>query len=176
MASIRALSATDDRATFRSGNEDLDRFFRRFAAVNQFSHHLGVTYVAVEGEQILGFATVASATLSAEDFAATRTRGLPQYPLPALRLARLAVREGCQGKGIGTALLRYVFTLAQEMSTRVGCVGVLVDAKPSAAAYYEGFGFERRIAIAGQSADRPEPVIMFLPLDRVRSAIGPGFT
>ena len=61
MIEIRALREQDDRGSFRSGDEDLDRFFRQFAGQNQFRHHLGVTYVAVDGQNILGFATVSAA-------------------------------------------------------------------------------------------------------------------
>ena len=46
---VRALRATDDRTTFRSGDPDLDRFLAKYAAQNQFRHHIGTTYVAVEG-------------------------------------------------------------------------------------------------------------------------------
>ena len=47
---IRALREEDDRAAFRSGDPDLDRFLHRYAGQNQFRHHVGTTYVAVEGE------------------------------------------------------------------------------------------------------------------------------
>ena len=33
---IRVLEPRDDRSAFRSGDDDLDRFFRRFASQNQF--------------------------------------------------------------------------------------------------------------------------------------------
>lgn len=172
MVSIRALEPSDNRASFRSGNEDLDRFFRKYAALNQFSHHVGTTYVAVEGKSIAGFATVAPATIQADEFPATRARGLPSYPLPTLRLARLAVDRAHQRRGIGSMLLRYVFTLALEMAARLGCAGVLVDAKPGAIPYYAGFGFEAAEPIEGQPLGRPEPVPMFLALDKVRAALG----
>ncbi len=55
---IRVLRADDDRGMFRSGDESLDLFFHRFAGQNQFKHHVGVTYLAVEGSRILGFATM----------------------------------------------------------------------------------------------------------------------
>jgi GNAT superfamily N-acetyltransferase len=171
MVSIRILTPADDRSKFDSGNEDLNRFFRKYAALNQFVLHIGATYVAVEHERILGFTTVAPATIQADDFPSTRTKKFPQYPLPALRLARLAVLKQAHGKGIGTGLLRYAFSLALEMSAKVGCVGVLVDAKPTAVGFYTGFGFEVREAAAGMSLGHPEPVLMFLSLDKLRAAI-----
>jgi hypothetical protein len=55
---VRLLSAADNRGSFQSGDEQLDLFFHRYAGQNQFRHHIGTTYVAVESATILGFATV----------------------------------------------------------------------------------------------------------------------
>ena len=59
MIEVRALREGDDRSQFQSGDPDLDRFLYKFAGQNQFRHHVGVTYVAVEDRRILGVATVA---------------------------------------------------------------------------------------------------------------------
>ena len=48
---VRPLRETDNRATFRSGDPDLDHFFARYAGQNQFRHHTGTTYVAVEADR-----------------------------------------------------------------------------------------------------------------------------
>ena len=109
---IRALREGDDRSGFRSGDPDLDRFFLRFAGQNQFRHHVGVTHVAVEDERILGFATVSPAHLEIDRLPAAARRGLPRYPVPVLRLARLAVDESARGTGLGSQLLRFVLGLA----------------------------------------------------------------
>ncbi len=63
---IRALAEGDDRSQFHSGDPDLDRFFHQFAGQNQFRHYVGVSYVAVEGRSILGFATVAPGHVEVE--------------------------------------------------------------------------------------------------------------
>ena len=52
---IRALRESDDRSQFQSGEADLDRFLRKYAGQNQFRHHIGTTYVAVEGNRIAGY-------------------------------------------------------------------------------------------------------------------------
>lgn len=57
---IRVLREGDERSEFRSAEPDLDRFFHKFAGQNQFRHYLGVTYVAVERNRVIGFATVAA--------------------------------------------------------------------------------------------------------------------
>jgi len=94
---IRALRRSDDRSVFRSGDPDLDRFLQKYAGQNQFRHHLGATYVAVEGDHIAGYATVAPGHIEVEDLPVARRRRLPRYPLPILRLARLAVDESFRG-------------------------------------------------------------------------------
>lgn len=161
---IRRLSAEDDRSTFRSGDIDLDRFFQRFAGQNQFRHHIGSTYVAVEGRAILGFMTLTAPELTVADLPSSKRRRLPQYPLPVLRLARLAVDEHAQGRGVGRALLRTVLMLAHRMASDFGCIGVVVDAKPNAIAFYKNLGFIALDARSGQLGDRPEPLAMFLEL------------
>jgi GNAT superfamily N-acetyltransferase len=167
---IRALRETDNRSSFRSGDSDLDRFFHQFAGQNQFRHHLGVTYVAVEGTEVLGFATVAAAHLEIEQLPARARRKLARYPLPVLRLARLGVDHAAQGKGLGLQLLRFVLRLARQMADTYGCIGVVVDAKPGAEAFYEKFGFAAIEAIEGSSDARPAPTPMFLSIRSISEA------
>jgi len=164
---VRLLRADDDRSTFHSGNTELDRFFHRFAGQNQFRHHIGATYVAVDHKGILGFATVAAAQIEIEDLPKSRQKKLPHYPLLALRLARLAVDRSAQGRGVGKLLLHIVFQLAQDMADTVGCIGVVVDAKSDAVSFYGRYGFESLEVIEGGLNSRPEPLLMFLPLGSI---------
>ena len=167
---VRRLRPTDDRSDFRCGNIDLDRFFQRFAGQNQFRHHIGSTYVAVDDPVIRGFVTVVPSEITVPDLLATARKKLPTYPLPVLRLARLAVDERYQGQGVGSTLLRSVLTLARRMADEFGCIGVVVDAKPDAVSFYEKLGFIRLGALAGQLGDRPEPLPMFLELAAIRAS------
>src|SRR5438552_3518552 len=100
---IRLLRPEDNRSAFRSGDDALDLFFHRHAGQNQFRHHVGVAYVAVDGARILGFATVTPAALAAESLPAGRR--MPPYPVPVLRVARLAVDSTARSSGLGKALL-----------------------------------------------------------------------
>jgi GNAT superfamily N-acetyltransferase len=164
---IRRLRPEDDRSGFRSGNVEIDRFFLRFAGQNQFRHHIGTTYVAIDGATIAGFATVVASELTVAALPVAKRRKLPAYPLPVLRLARLGVDERCQGRGVGSALLRAVFMLAHRMAGDVGCVGVVVDAKREAVAFYEKLGFIALGVESGHLGDRPEPSPMFLELGAI---------
>lgn len=165
---VRRLEAADDRTKFQSGNIDLDRFFYRYAGQNQFRHHIGTTYVAVEDDkEIVGFATVAASELTTARLSEAKRKRLPAYPIPILRLARLAVDRRKQGQGIATVLVRAVFTLAHKMAADLGCCGVVVDAKPEAVGFYEKLGFIPLEATSGQLGDRPEPLPMFLELGAI---------
>jgi GNAT superfamily N-acetyltransferase len=127
---IRLLQPSDDRARFRSGDVDLDRFLERYAGQNQFRHHVGTTYVAVAPGQV-----------EIDDLPGPLRRKLPSYPLPVLRIARLAVDEAARGQGVGKLLLRFALELPLRLSREFGCVGAMVDTKPSAVGFYENLGF-----------------------------------
>lgn len=166
---IHPLRPEDDRAAFDCGDPVLDRFLREFALQNARRHHIGVTYVAEERGVVLGYVTVAACSIE-RDGAPSAMEELPAYPLPAIRIARLAVDRRAGGRGIATALLGAAFDLGLEMAERVGCVGYLVDAKPQAAGFYGRFGFERVAAVVGLAAARPRQTLMFLSLAAVMEA------
>jgi GNAT superfamily N-acetyltransferase len=167
---IRVLHPTDDRSSFRSGDEALDRFFHRYAGQNQFRHYLGVTYVAVAGGRILGYATVAPRHVDIEDLPERSRKKLPRYPLPMLGLARLAVDKSARSMGLGAELLRFVLGLAAKMAGEVGCAGVVVDAKPGAVDFYAKYGFKPFEPLEGQSEARPASTAMWLPIQAIKAA------
>ena len=172
MIEIRALREGDDRAQFQSGDPDLDRFFHKFAGQNQFRHYVGVTYVAVDERRIMGFGTVAPGHVEIDGLPSAARRKLPRYPLPVLRLARLAVDRSARGEGLGAELLRFVLELALRMANDYGCVGVIVDAKPDAVDFYAKYGFLPVDAIEGQAEARPQQSPMFLATRALKEALG----
>jgi predicted N-acetyltransferase YhbS len=166
---VRQLRETDDRKAFRSGHPDLDLFFQRFAGQNQFKLHIGSTYVAVDDAGvILGFMTVASCSIELSEVPPKKlAKRLPNYPIPALRLARMAVADGQQRAGLGRALMKAVFLLARDQARKTGCAFVVVDAKAGAESYYEQFGFEALPVEAGELEAKPTPTPMFLELGAI---------
>jgi GNAT superfamily N-acetyltransferase len=148
----------------------LDRFLLKYAGQNQFRHHIGATYVSIEGTEILGYATVAPGHIEIDDLPAAQRKNLPRYPLPILRLARLAVDERAQGKGLGKLLPRFVLRLALRMAEDLGCVGVVVDAKPGAVDFYTQFGFFPLEVVEGQSPARPASTALFLSAAEIAAA------
>ncbi len=169
---IRALRESDDRSAFRSGDADLDCFLQKYAGQNQFRHHIGTTYVAVEGDSVAGYVTIAPGHIEIEALPSIRRKHFPRYPLPILRVARLAVDESLQRQGLGKELLRFVLQLALRMAGEFGCIGVVVDAKPDAVAFYRQFGFLELEVLEGQSPARPQTTAMFLSVKEIAAAAG----
>lgn len=169
---VRPLARADDRSDFSSGDIELDRFFQRYAGQNQFRHHIGSTYVAVDGERMLGFVTVSPGEVAGAAVSESIRRRLPDYPLPILRISRLAVDRRAQRRGIGKLLLRCAFELALQLRDHFGCLGVVVDAKAVAIPFYRRLGFRPLEAIQGTLGDRPEPLPMFLASRQIAAAVG----
>lgn len=167
---IRPLRPDDDRDAFSCGQPDLDRFFHHYAGQNQFKLHLAVTYVATVEERLTGFATVSVGSLERRTRPSARMRRrLPGYPLPVLRLGRLAVDQRAQGLSVGSALVRHVLSLALERSDSLGCIGVVTDAKPEAVAFYARYGFEPLEGVR-EGALHGGPTPLFLSLGAVDQA------
>lgn len=138
---IEPLTLAHRRAAFSCGEPALDEFIRQYARQQQ-ARGLNRTYVAVTADRgdIAGYYSInASSVLTAELPAGLK---LPRYPVPVLRIGRLAVDSRFQGQGLGQLLLRHSLTLALEMAQRVGIFAVVVDAKHAqAAVFYKKLGF-----------------------------------
>lgn len=170
---IRPLAKDDDRSDFSCGQADLDRFFEHYAGQNQFKLHLAVTYVAVIESRIVAFATVAPCSIERASVPNARLRKrLPSYPLPVLRLARLGVDTRAQGIGLGKAILRHVLNLALEQRDKLGCVGVVTDAKPGAVKFYADLGFEALTGV-NEGALISELLPMFLGIETIAATRAP---
>jgi len=167
---FRALDASDKRTDFCCGNIELDRFFQRYAGQNQFRHHVGATYVSLVDNRIAGFVTVSAGEISVENLPDSTRKRLPEFPLPIMRIARLAVDIQFQGLGLGKKILGASFQLALEMKSRYGCIGIVVDAKQESAEFYQKLGFIALQALAGELGDRPQPIPLFLPIHTVEQA------
>lgn len=168
---IRLLARDDDRSDFSCGQPDLDRYFEHYAGQNQFKLHLAVTWVAAIENRVVGFATIAASSIERARVPSVRLRKrLPAYPLPVLRLARLGIDRRAQGVGLGRALLRHVLKLALDQRDRIGCIGVVTDAKPGAVTFYEQLGFES-VADVREGLLHGEPLPMFLSIGTIASVV-----
>jgi predicted N-acetyltransferase YhbS len=94
--------------------------------------------------------------------------------LAALKLAQLGVDHTLSGRGLGTLIIFDVVNLALELSQRVGCRYVTLDAQPDLVEWYQRLGFKinrviqkQRIEAAGTRNPDEIPVSMRFDLREV---------
>lgn len=133
-----------DRNRFDCGVPALNAYLREHAS----QHHrngIATTHVLLEDHapwQILGFYTLAAAQLPLPSLTPADQRRLPRHPVPAARLARLAVALHEQDRGLGAALLQNAVKQCLALREEIGVRLLVVDAKDSrAASFYAAFGF-----------------------------------
>jgi GNAT superfamily N-acetyltransferase len=102
---IEPLQASHAVEAFDCGEEALNRFLVRFALANQRAR-ASRTYVALDGDVVVGFHTLVVGEVSPELAPERIRKGLARHPIPLMVLARLAVAVAHQGKGLGAALLK----------------------------------------------------------------------
>jgi len=168
--SVRRLTSQDNRLDFKSGNLELDYYFQRFAGQNQFRHYLGTSYVAMLKKQVTGFITISSGELTSESASRSLQKKLPAYPIPILRISRLAVDKRFQNQGIGKLLLRSMFELAVNIREQIGCVGIVIDAKQESISFYTKLGFITLEATKGMLRTPTDTTPLFLNLNLVTRA------
>lgn len=127
---------------FDCNNVDLNIFFRKYAKKNN-ENNIGKTYVYLDNNKILGYVTLCTASIEHKDISKGYTFSLPKYPIPCIKIARLAVDKHCQRKGIGSKLLHFSLLKALEVSKVIGVYFVLVDAKETSKSFYEQYGLKK---------------------------------
>lgn len=140
---IEPFGKPHDRSAFTCGKPALDDFLR--TRVSQYEkRRLGKTFVAVsEGEnRVMGYYTLAAGAVAFEHLPTKTSAKLPKHPVPVILLARLAVDQSAQGKGLGEKLLLDALQRSLDLSDNFGAHAVEVDAlDDSAIAFYVKYGF-----------------------------------
>ena len=138
------ISRNVNRDGFDCGVPSLNEYLKRYALQN-LRKNVGVTIVATSDEdrkRVLGYYSVSMAQVEFDQMPEDLAKGLPRYPVPAMRLGRLAVDVSTRGMGVGAELLRDALMRAVGLSREVGTSVVLVDAiDDKAKAFYLHYGF-----------------------------------
>lgn len=138
---ISLLSAEHDRSVFNSGSKSLDSYLKQ--QVTQDSRRrITACFVAHDADnRIVGYYTLASASMLLSELPADFGKKLPRYPsVPAVRLGRLAVDQNFQGQGLGGALL--ADALDRAIRSEIAAYAMVVNAKDDRAAmFYHHHGF-----------------------------------
>jgi GNAT superfamily N-acetyltransferase len=150
--------------SFDCGSEALNRFLSRYALQNQQAG-ASQTYVALAGEEIVGYYTLVVGQVEHAEAPERLTKGLARHPVPIMLLARLAVATSWQGKKLGAGLLKDAMLRTLQAAEIVGIRAFAVHAKDEGArAFYQHFDFVPSPA---------DPYHLFRLLKDIRSFLKP---
>ena len=156
----RLDKAVHDRNGFDCGVPELNNYLKRLAAQHR-RKSISNTYVLVDPEKpskILGYYTLSSAEADVDQLAESDGKSLPNFPVPCIRMGRLACSIEHQGKGIGRLLIGCAVNRCLIYNQEIAAFALLVDAKDLAAkSFYEHYGF---------TAFKDKPQTLYLPLGR----------
>jgi GNAT superfamily N-acetyltransferase len=136
------LRGKHDFGPFSCGEESLDSWLPRYSRHAEAAGSARV-FVATDGIRVIGYYALAVGQLEAKDGTARLVKGQPRgKPVPVVILARLAVDERHQGRGVGRSLLQDVLLRSAGAAQAVGTRALLVHAHEEARDFYLRFGFE----------------------------------
>ncbi|MBF0293561.1 MAG: GNAT family N-acetyltransferase [Magnetococcales bacterium] len=89
-------------------------------------------FVAVcdaQPERVLGYHALTVGSIARIHLSPEHAKRFPSFPLPVVRVARLAVDQTVQGQGLGEHLLMDALFRCLRVANDVGLVAVVIDAK-----------------------------------------------
>ncbi len=127
---------------FDCGKTPLNEFLIKYALQNQASGGAR-TYVLTRGNRVIGYYSLAPASVAPADAPARVVKGQGRYPVPVILMARFAIDLMEQGKGYGNVLFRDALRRALAGAEAIGGRAFLVHAKDEEARdFYMRFGME----------------------------------
>ncbi|HEX4112575.1 MAG TPA: GNAT family N-acetyltransferase [Stellaceae bacterium] len=140
---IEPLGKHHDRATFSSGQPDIDDWFQRRAGQDE-RRNIARVFVAVDDELgLVGFYSLSSFSLAMSDIPADLACKLPRYDtVPAALIGRLARDARVRGRGVGDLLLADAIRRTIGTARSLAIYVIVVDAKNERAVrFYRRYGF-----------------------------------
>jgi len=129
--------------SFDCGVPALNSFLKKHALTNQSNRSARTFVTCRDGLNAVGFYTLVAGSVFHAEAPPRMGKGLPQNPIPAVILARLAVDGTEQGKRLGANLLRDAMLKTLEAANVIGIRALIVHAKDDKAAkFYQRFDFQ----------------------------------
>ena len=136
------LDAGHSLDAFDCGNPALDEWLIRHA---RQAHASGParTYVVLDGQRIAGYFSLAVGQIESLEAPERVRKGMGNYPIPVVILARLAVAVVDQRRGVGIGMLQDAIRRTLAVAEQAGVRALLTHPIDEAAArFYLRFGFE----------------------------------
>ena len=100
------------------------------------------TFVVVDDDRVAGYFSLTVGQIDTLDAPERMRKGMGQYPLPVVILARLAVSTTNQGRGIGVGLLQEAIRRTMLIAEHAGIRAMLTHPiDEDATRFYTRFGF-----------------------------------
>lgn len=137
-----ALEAHHNLEGFDCGKPALTDWLLRHARQAQGSGSAR-TFVGCDGQRVAGYFSLTVGQVDTTEAPEQVRRGMGQYPIPVVLLARLAVDTDYQGKGIGVGMLQDAIRRTLLISEQAGIRALPTHPIDTQAdTFYRKFGFE----------------------------------
>jgi GNAT superfamily N-acetyltransferase len=124
------LARHHDVSDFECTSADQTDWLRNYA---KMADQAGTSTVFVvtddSGQSVVAYYAWCMASVNIESAPPRFRKGAGQYPQPVALLSRLGVDLRHEGHGLGSALMRDMFSRLIELSETIGCRGVLIHAE-----------------------------------------------
>lgn len=141
LAGPEALAAHHHLESFDCGKSALNDWLLRHARQVQTSGS-AKTFVVADDHRVVGYYSLTVGQVDALDAPERIRKGMGQYPIPVVILARMAVALDYQGRGLSVGLLQDAIRRTLSIADQVGIRALLTHPiDDEAARFYERFGF-----------------------------------
>lgn len=147
-AQIVRISGEYSFSDFDCGNENLNSFLKNYASQNE-KKNISSTYLFVRSNDnneslVIGYYAISTGELGLNSLSLKEKKKLPRYPVPIIRIVRLAIDLKFQKRGLGKQLLFAALLKTYELSREVGIYAVIVDAiDEEARSFYLKYNFKQ---------------------------------
>ncbi|QYZ79812.1 GNAT family N-acetyltransferase [Methanofollis formosanus] len=139
------LTSDHDVSSFQCAHHDLTEYLVEDALRNQ-NAQVAATYLVLYEGECAGYFTLLNDSIIKKDLdPGVGEEDYPYSHYPAIKIARLATCLDYEHRGIGTAMIIAVASIARKVSRYSGCKVITVDSKPEAEEFYAKKGFHRAL-------------------------------
>jgi predicted N-acetyltransferase YhbS len=143
LSSAEKLTSAHVVTEFDCGKPSLDNWLKKYALTNQ-KLDSSQTYVVHRNGLVVGYYSLTAGSVSKQEAPARVAKGMPNYPMGVILLARLAVNREERNTRLGGALMKDAMTRCVSAADSIGARAILVHAlDDEARSFYEHFGFLR---------------------------------
>ena len=155
-SSPQPINSKHNTAAFSCGTHlSLDQWLKQYA-ISSAKSGSSRTFVSCINSEVVGYYSLTAGSIEFNKAPDRLSKGMPQYPIPYILLARLAVDTRFQKRGVGYSLLQDAFGRVLNIAEDIGIRAFLTEAIDNdASKWYQQYGFMPFV-------DKPQMLYMLL--------------